>query len=295
MKIDEIDAFVAVIRLQSLSLAAEYLQLTQSAITRRLQSLEESLGVPLLDRHTKPLKPTAMGLRVYEQCRAILREVDILRDLVTDDAVSTGALRLGVPQTIGDAVLLEALQQLQQTYPELQTQVANGWGGNLVKRVVDGELDAAAVLFPSGKEFPEGIVAESLSRMDLVVVAAKGRLPKRSYRLADCQAAGWVLNPDGCGFRAGLQRTLLQQGLNLKVNLEIFGTDLQLGLVAKGMGMGLVPFPLLQNSRHLQQLEVVAIADFKPVIDLWLVRPSYVGNLHGAIQLFGEMVARRLG
>ena len=49
MKIDDIDAFVAVIRNASLSQAAESLGLTQSAITRRVQSLEESLGVALLD------------------------------------------------------------------------------------------------------------------------------------------------------------------------------------------------------------------------------------------------------
>lgn len=73
MKIDDIDAFVAVIRSQSISQAAESLRLTQPAITRRVQNFEEALGVSLLDRNTKPLKPTPMGMRVYEQCRAVLR------------------------------------------------------------------------------------------------------------------------------------------------------------------------------------------------------------------------------
>ncbi|MBL0952050.1 MAG: LysR family transcriptional regulator, partial [Pseudomonas sp.] len=97
MKIDDIDAFVAVIRLQSLNQAAESLQLTQSAITRRLQNFEEALGVELLDRNTKPLKPTPIGLRVYEQCRSVQREIDALRDLVASDAMPSGSLRLGVP------------------------------------------------------------------------------------------------------------------------------------------------------------------------------------------------------
>ena len=96
MKIDDIDAFVAVIRNASLSQAAESLGLTQSAITRRVQSLEESLGVALLDRNTKPLKPTASGLQVYEQCRRVLREVDGLRELVgtvlQDDVLFAGSL-----------------------------------------------------------------------------------------------------------------------------------------------------------------------------------------------------------
>ena len=295
MKIDDLDAFVAVVRTQSLNQAAESLQLTQSAITRRLQNFEEALGVVLLDRNTKPLKPTAMGLRVYEQCRAVLREIDALRELVASDSMPSGALRLGVPQTIGDAVLLQALQRLREVYPDLQAQVSNGWGSGLIKRIQDGELDAAAVLFPAGKVFPEGIAGRSLARMDLVVVAARGSIAGHGCRLAECQARGWVLNPDGCGFRAGLLRALAEQGLNLRLNLETFGTDLQLGLVANGMGLGLVPRPLFESSRHRDALEIVDVVDFKPVIDLWLVRATFVGNLQGAMELFGEVVARCLG
>ncbi|MFL9907233.1 LysR family transcriptional regulator [Paraburkholderia sp. RL17-337-BIB-A] len=61
MKIDEIDAYVTVIRCQSLQQAALSLGLTQPAITRRLQNFEEALGVELLDRNTRPLKATATG------------------------------------------------------------------------------------------------------------------------------------------------------------------------------------------------------------------------------------------
>ena len=269
MKIDDIDAFVAVVRLQSLNQAADSLQLTQSAVTRRLQNFEETLGVALLDRNTKPLKPTAIGLRVYERCRVVLRELDSLRDLVAQDAMPSGALRLGVPQTIGDSALLEALQALRGSYPELQVQVSNGWGASLVKKLENDELDAAAALFPAGKQFPEGIVGRSLAHMGLVIVAARGSAPKRSYRLAE-------------------------QGLNLKVNLEIFGTDLQLSLVANGMGLGLVPLPLLQDSHHRDALDVLNVVDFKPMIDLWLLHAAFLGNLQGAVERFGESVAQRL-
>ncbi len=294
MKIDDIAAFVAVIRLQSLSQAAESLQLTQSAVTRRLQNFEEALGVELLDRNTKPLKPTPIGLRVFEQCRAVLREIDSLRELVASDSMPSGSLRLGVPQTVGDTLLLTALKRLQEAYPDLHVQVSNGWGGSLVKRLENGELDAVTALFPAGKVFPEGLVGQSLARMNLVVVAPKDAATRRNCRLAECQARGWVLNPDGCGFRAGLQRALAEQGLNLSVNLEIFGTDLQLGLVANGMGLGLVPLPLLEASQHRERLEVLNVTDFKPVIDLWLVRAAFIGNLQGAVELFGEVVASGL-
>jgi DNA-binding transcriptional LysR family regulator len=294
MKIDDIDAFVAVIRCQSISHAAESLGLTQPAITRRVQNFEQALGVELFDRNTKPLKPTQMGTQVYQKCLAILREMDSLRELVASDTPPSGLLRLGVPQTIGDAVLLDALKYMRNEFPDLRAQVVTGWGSHLVNKIENGELDAAAALFPAGKIFPENIIGESIGKMELVVVCAKSALPKKAVKLADCYEQGWVLNPDGCGFRAGLQRTLTDQGLSLKVNLETFGTELQLGLVADGMGLGLVPRPLLERSIHRDQLAVMPVKDFKPVMDLWLVYPRFLGNLQGAVASFGSLVAQSL-
>ena len=294
MKIDDIDAFVAVIRCQSISLAAQSLGLTQPAITRRVQNFEQALGIELFDRNTKPLKPTAMGVQVYQKCLAILREMDSLRELVASDSPPSGLLRLGVPQTIGDAVLIDALKRLRGQFPELRAQVVNGWGSQLIGKIGNGELDAAAALFPAGKVFPEGIMGQSMGKLALVVVCALNQFPEKPLRLSDCHAQGFVLNPDGCGFRAGLQRALADQGLNLRVNLETFGTELQLGLVADGMGLGLVPRPLLERSAHLEQLAVVPLKDFKPVMDLWLIYPHFLGNLQGPVDAFGKLVAASL-
>lgn len=294
MKIDDIDAFVEVIRCQSISHAAESLQLTQPAITRRVQNFEQALGVELFDRNTKPLRPTLIGTRVYEQCRLILREMDALRELVATDAPPTGVLRLGVPQTIGDVVLLDALKQLRVEYPDLRAQVTTGWGSQLVGHIERGELDAAAALFPAGKIFPDNIVGESIGKMELVVVCAREQLPRRPCKLSDIYQNGWVLNPDGCGFRAGLQRTLSDQGLGMRVNLETFGTELQLGLVAEGVGLGLVPRQLLERSTHFEQLAVMPLKDFKPVMDLWLIYPRFLGNMQAPVDAFGRLVATSL-
>lgn len=237
MKIDDMDAFVAVIRCQSTNLAAEALQLTQPAITRRVQNFEEDLGATLLDRNTKPLKPTPMGLRVYEQCKAILREIDSLRELVANDGAPSGTLRLGVPQTLGDVVLLDALAQIRETYPDLRTQVTSGWGSSLIARMENGELDAAAALFPAGQDLPRGH-RQPVDRTH----ATAGSCSQRQHRQAQPQAQGllhpWLgAQPRWLRLPRGLQRALSEQGLSLSINLETFGTELQLGLVANGQGL----------------------------------------------------------
>ena len=83
--------------------------------------------------------------------------------------------------------------------------------------------------------------------------------------------------------------------MSLQINLETFGTELQLGLIANGLGYGLVPLPLLENSSHRDKLEIVPVLDFKPVIDLWLIHPRFLGNLQEPVSVFGEMVAARVG
>jgi DNA-binding transcriptional LysR family regulator len=290
MKIDDISAFVAVVRNQSISAAADALGLTQSAITRRVQNLEQALGVELLDRSVKPPKPSLMGKQVYEQCARVLLEVDRLRDLVQEDHAPTGVFRIGVIQTIGDVVLLDTLQKLNQAFDGLQTEVSSGWGAQLVQRVARAEIDAAVALFPATKVLPDGLRGRTLGRIELVVVAKKDAMAKRSYKLRDIYSEGWVLNPDGCGFRAGLARALAEQGLSFKINLETFGTDLQLGLAANGVGLGLMPRPILERSRHRNQLDIVNVTDFKPVLDIWLVQPLQPGPVQHAIDLFAQSV-----
>jgi DNA-binding transcriptional LysR family regulator len=293
MKTDDIEAFVAVIRNGSLSLAAETLGLTQSAVTRRIQNLEDALGAELLDRNTKPLTPTPLGQRVYEQSVTVMREISALRELVNQEAEPQGVLRLGVPQTLGEAALLHVLPRLKTQFAQVQIQVSNGWGSYLVERMAQGALEGAAALFPAGKTFPPGVKGHSLMKLKLHVVAAKGMLPYRCS-LSDCQKHGWILNPDGCGFRAGLQHALAEQGQTLRLNMETYGTELQLGLVAEGLGLGLIPAPLLISSAHCDRVEIIHISEFKPEVALWLLQPPHLGNLQAAVLAFGNDLASAL-
>jgi len=272
MKISDIDAFAAVVRCQTLSQAAAELGMTQPAITRRVQNLEEALGVTLLDRNTKPPRTTDIGRQVFDQCRAILREVDALRELTAARRPPAGAFRIGITQGLGERMLPELIARLASRWPALATQVTTAWGGVLVERIARRELDAALVFLAREMVLPPAVEGERLLATRLVAVGRKGDWPRRSYRLADCHARGWVLNPDGCGFRAGLRRALDAQGLPMPVALDAYGRDLQLQSVANGIGIGLMPMPLVECSPLRDALAIVPLADFKPQIDLWLLR-----------------------
>src|SRR5258708_312478 len=148
--IDNLKAFAAVIDSKSLTKAASRLFLTQSAISRRIQQLEEALGGTLLDRTRRPPSSTALGQRVYEQSLPILRAVDDLMTLTRQDAAPTGTLRFGMSQAIGDVILADAVEQLSGEFPTLDVRVRAGWGAGLAAQVSAGDLDPAICMLLPG-------------------------------------------------------------------------------------------------------------------------------------------------
>lgn len=294
MKLEDIVAFVAVVRAQSLSQAAKDLGLTQPAITRRVQNLEEALGTVLLDRAIKPPKPNATGRLVFDHCRSVLDDLDRLRELVASDAEPRGDLRLGLPQGIGDLALPALFDVLATPYPELQPQIVTGWGTHLLEQIAEDALDAAITWLSDGAVLPKKVSGRRLAGCPLVVVARSEDVVKRSYRLAELQERGWILNPDGCGFRAGLRRALAAQGLPLQVRLDTNGRELQLELVARGQGLGLVPLTLLERSIHRNALAVVPVSDFKPRVSLWLLHGLQPGRLQDPLDVCAAHVLSAL-
>ena len=295
MKTEDIKAFVAVVQRQSVSHASEVLHITQPAITRRIQNLEQALGVALLDRNSKPPRPTPMGRRVFEQCRTVVRELDALKKLAASDAQPAGELRLGITQVIGDYVLVDALKQLSERFPDVKARLQTQWSTKLIASVAAGELDAATVLMPGSFAFPEHLVVNNLLAIEMVPVGRRADFTKPVYTLKDLHAHGWILNPEGCGFRSRLQRALAAQGLPMLVNLDTFGTELQLGLVASGVGIGLAPRSLLGASRHAAGLVALEVSDFKLDANLWLVHLAGLGNLLTPVSQFGDAVASGFG
>lgn len=294
MKLEDLNAFVTLVQLQSTQQTASKLGLTQPAVTRRVQNFEESLGVLLLDRQTKPLKPTPLGLQVYQQCKRIAAEVDALTQLVAADTPAQGVLRFGLPHSLTDASLLPVLADLRQHYPDLQPRLSSGWGNQLLQQLEQAALDAALLLFPAGKIFSESLHSRALGPVPLVVVAADDGQPLPTT-LAACYQRGWVLNPDGCGFRAAISRALADRGLPLLLNMEVQGTQLQLGLIGEGRGLGLLPRMLLNRSAAEYGVREVPLDDFAPQSELWLLHPTLVTGQQAAVTLFADTLAARYG
>lgn len=260
--------------------AAEKLHLTQPGLTRRVQNLESSLGAELLDRQSKPLKPTPAGNEVYALARTVLRAVGDLLSVASPQSEPAGELRIGVPPFLAEVALEEPFDQLRSAFPRLTLRVTAGWSPGLVQSVERGSIDVSVVLMPSTFSPPQTLQATPLAFLPTVIVAARSLgLPDKPLALADLSQCEWVLNQDGCGMRSALRQALEAAGLPFKVAVEAFGAELQLSLVARGIGIGLVTPDLLERSVHRAALRVVDTVDFRTGIHAWFIHGSLPGRL----------------
>jgi DNA-binding transcriptional LysR family regulator len=293
MKLEDIQAFVAVVRNASVTGAAEQLLTRQPAITRRVQSLEKDLGVVLLDRNVKPSRPTRIGHRVYELCVNVMRDIELIDELVREDGVPSGRMRLGVAEVLAELALLDAVPELRREYPEMQIEVASGWSGEVIARLRDSAVDAAIAVLPEGTRFEAGLSAVSIGVLPMAVVARKGTISGRK-RLAELHDMEWILNPEGCGFRDTLRRAFSEQGLPFAVKISTYGTEQKLGLVASGAGLSFVPESMLEASQYAPQLQRIELTDFTPTPHIWRVYPDNLGRPAQCVQRFGEVIIDEL-
>ena len=289
--IEDLRAFVAVVSEKSLTKAAERLHLTQSAVSRRIQQLEDQLGSAVLDRSNRPPTPTFLGSRIHEAAIPILQAVDRLRLLPKEDGSPSGTLRLGVTHAIGDAILAETIGRLKSDYPNVDVRVRSEWSNGLSDQVIEGGLDAAVILLPNGSRPTAPLVGSVLSTLDLVIVQSAERPAfKGRVSMSDLAKAGWILNPQGCGYRAELERAMGQTGETLRVLVDTYGNELQLRMIASGMGIGIIPRILLSASPRARKLRILQVTDFKLSLDIHLVHLTALGNMKKAIASLADTI-----
>jgi DNA-binding transcriptional LysR family regulator len=294
MNFHDLEAFVAVAESGSIVAASARLHLTQPAVTRRIQNLEESLGVELLDRNSKPPRPTISGRTAYELARRVLAATHDLRHAVSPAGDSTGEFRLGVAQSLGDHALVYSVGRLRASYPKLRLHAVTAWSSILLKELQSGVIDTAVVMIPDGMSIPDGLAATRLGTQTGVVVAGQQCPLKANATLAEISTQPWVLHQDGCMFRNFVRDALNSAHLPFETAVEAAGIELQLSLVAQGMGLGLVTTRMLARSRYRRSLRTIAVKGFKLKATVWLLCHSKLGRLAAPQLCFQKSLAEAL-
>ncbi|AIR84561.1 LysR family transcriptional regulator [Pantoea rwandensis] len=271
-RIELMQTFIRIVESGSLSAAAAQLGTTQPTISRRLQALEQRLGLKLILRTTHALKLTDDGERCYAQARQLLATWHALEDELTgsnDDPI--GTLRVRAPHAFGQDQLIDPLVAYLQRYPRLTVEwMLNDRTPDFISENVDCAIQVGVVNDPS-------LVAILLAEVPRFVVAAPSLLAQYPpvEDVTQLPDLPWLALTSFYRNELALQRLSDAQPMNLAIAPRLASDSLYAVRKAAltGMGAAIISSWVVQEDLaegHLIQL----VPEWQaPPLPVWLTYP----------------------
>jgi len=244
MDIRQLQTVIAVADTGSLAAAAGVVNLTPSAVSQQIQSLEGELGVAIFDRKKRPLQLNAKGEEFVRAARDIVQTMTETRMIIAGGRTA-GVLNFGAIRTVSTHLVPEALVTMRENFPELSYEMTVGMSETLVSNVAAGRLDAALVAEHVG--IPAGLVWSPILIEPLVIIAPPGNEGRSDVALLrDLPFIRYATS-------VPLARQIATELSRLAVTPREIGVTNTMpavvGMVQAGLGVALVPRVAIYNVR----------------------------------------------
>ncbi len=238
----------------SFSGAAEALSYTQSAVSQAVARLEAEMGVPLIERDRRGVRPTAAGAALVDHADGILSRLDAAEaDVAAIAGARGGRLRMASFPTAGATLMPVAIATFRASHPEVELSLAEGEPDEIVPRLRAGELDLALVYEFRGVSEKLGA---GMRRFDLLDDPIRVALPigheladRRTVKLEDLREQSWVQTSAPTPYARYVVRSCHAAGFEPRVSFESDDFQTVQGLVAAGVGVALIPQLALSSPR----------------------------------------------
>lgn len=225
-------SFLAVAEAGSITAGAERLGLTQPALTRRLQQLEEELGAQLLDRGRKGAALTETGVLVEAEGRALIDRYDALRSQVSRyQKLEGGTIKIGGGATAVSFLLPRAITLFQSAHPNVLIQMREAGSAEIADDVASGRIELGVVTLPvRGRHLD--VRPLITDRITLVGRRDHPLAMKRRVAIADLAEYPFVAFEAGSALRQIIDARLRDAGVSPHVAMELRSIPAILRLVS---------------------------------------------------------------
>lgn len=196
LDIRRLSHFVAAAEHGNINRAAESQHITQSALTRSIQVLEEELGAKLFERTPRGVTLTALGKRLFDHARRIINTAAIAKaDMAALISGAGGEIRVGVTPQLASPELMSLLFSLPRAMPMLAISITEMFYDSLVHLLRLGELDLAITSLPESSDRSDlnvQFLAEQPVRMVIVMRKSHPLCAMKTITPEALQQANWV-------------------------------------------------------------------------------------------------------
>lgn len=256
MNVDDLRVFLKVAELGSFTRAAELLGMPKARASLRVQALEVELGVRLLQRTTRAVRPTRDGEELVPRAKQLVIDADELGAMFQGSRALRGLVRLDLPITLACDHLIPRLPELLAAHPQLELQLST------TDRRVDLVREGFDCVLSVGRLAASALTAQRLGALSMVSCASPAYLKKLGTPRTIAELAGHLLvhysirmgaDPPTFEYRDGDGYALAPMRSVITVNsADAYRT-------ACLAGLGIIQAPRIGVRRHLEDGSLIEI------------------------------------
>lgn len=291
LRLRDLHTLLVVLESGSMAKAAGRLALTQPAVSKAMAEMEAELGVPLLERAARGVRPTTFGEAMAARARAIVDELGQgARDLAHLADPNVGEVRIGTTEPMTFTVA-EAIRHVARGRPRITFDVAISDTGTLLADLRARRLDVVVTRYGLDAG-DEDLDAAWLFRVPLVAVADRRNtlLRRKGLRLVDVMEEPWTLSPPETFLGRLVAAAFRREGLPLPpAAVTSVSIAMRLSLIAGGRYLSMLPQTMLHhptNTPWLRALDITAEDSAGAIAALTLKRRW----MPGPVRLFLQAV-----
>jgi DNA-binding transcriptional LysR family regulator len=268
VKLRHLQLLVAIDEFRHIGRAAEFLSVTQPAISKTLAEIEKLFGFALFERSTRGTQPTPFGETVIRFARSVLADYERIRDEISAVAAgSSGRTRVGAMVVATPVLLARAVRQLKDASPQTTVLVEEGDLAHLLPKLRLGELDVVVGRLEPAYAAPD-LETEKLYNEPMTVVVRPDHplARRRSVAWTDLAAIPIVMPPPWASLRVKLDQILLKRGLQQP--LDVVETASFLVMLSFVEERGAAGFMARSVSRHFEGEGIVRVLPLRIALPL---------------------------
>lgn len=237
MTLKQLTTFFWVCRLGGFAAAAARLNSTQSTVSMRIQELEASLGVLLIDRSPRSVRPTPKGTELLADVERLLTLAAEIEKRVADPQILSGTVRLGVSELVAVTWLSDLIAETGRRYPKVVFEPVVDLSQAQLRKVLGGELDIALIPGPAS-----GLTNVPLGTVDFAWMASpKLGLGGRPLSAADLSAFPMLGLPQQSKLHGFVRQWFEASGVAVPPSRFCNSTNVVAVLTAAGLGTSYLP------------------------------------------------------
>ncbi|EBY2212609.1 tricarballylate utilization LysR family transcriptional regulator TcuR [Salmonella enterica subsp. enterica serovar Durban] len=271
MELRQLRYFVRIIETGSMGSAAQDLDIGVSALSQQMSRLENELAIRLLQRTSRGVTPTNVGLAFYSQAQLALRHADDAI-LAAREARLSGHVSVGMAPSTASILGIPFIHAMQENYADVRLHVVESLSGNLERMINTRQIDLA-VVFQKDKILrwsARPILEEQLFLIGSHALLAA--LPDNPITPEQLAGIPLIMPSQGHGLRGRLDAVCQEHALNVEIVAEIDGLALLMRAVRDGLGATLQPGAAIS---HLDNDALRVIGVHNPVLS----RPNFLVSL----------------